>query len=793
MGKKLAISLLTLNLISTKKLDPDISIKLLTQVAIGVICAIIGTLLPYPHLASTELATQALLTSESLSALLNDIVKDWQYSTIPKPISHEERPSSVIIEKNYTHKSTQGYKLKGWKRYFAVMRAIAAFKLAAKGYFKLSWTSKCSKKADSSNRQEMLVFLQAILDKMRLWINDASFGPRASSMDDYTLFLNLISCFIIACSRLDERIDALDFEERENKVFFPFNSRPEFRRTMRSLSEATGKTLISFAKLLNSVGASKKSALDSTRSQVESLQRAQVEFNDEYDLARKQIYYGCYGQQCSESWQPTIPLVFLEMNSFLFLIDSICHHLNTFWQSKSGNTYVSPSSNTLLSMLRNVFPEQGHLFPRFTGFENIPVAVKRRLKQSFTVGIAILLTGIYGLYSKFTTQTSLAAFTIAYITGAVVFGANMLTSLTRAIGTVFASVYTIITLRVVSSWSATNSTIARGVCTVFFQLPATYIRTYPLYGYAGTVAGFTVAILLLVEHPDSGTAIQRTVDTYIGVIIYVALEALFGALSSEQEIFNIMKKVVGNIDKNFSIFHSSFRAQDDESDISVSQLIDFIHNVTAEQELMRFVSKEPTIFRAKPIRRELVNELLLLEIKAYRIMSMMFWALDLSRAKKFTHLLPQLQEELDAVRVYISYICSNMVDIIEKIQKIRLKSFILSIKPQVETFEKGLLKKSSLKHSSMQSEAYEIVDLNEYQDVPVLEQLLRKHKILTEHLQDEYWVSSNKELTSAAEAKVVNSVICSVRDFMGVMSKMTKVLERMLVFRQVSSSLRDPT
>ena len=62
MGKKLAISLLALNLISTKKLDPEVPIKLFTQVAVGAICAIVGTLLPYPHLASTELATQALLS-----------------------------------------------------------------------------------------------------------------------------------------------------------------------------------------------------------------------------------------------------------------------------------------------------------------------------------------------------------------------------------------------------------------------------------------------------------------------------------------------------------------------------------------------------------------------------------------------------------------------------------------------------------------------------------------------------------------------------------------------------------
>jgi hypothetical protein len=77
----------------------------------------------------------------------------------------------------------------------------------------------------------------------------------------------------------------------------------------------------------------------------------------------------------------------------------------------------------------------------------------RRVKQSFAICIAILLAGLYGIYSHFTSEVPLAAFTIAYISGGAVFGANMITSLSRAMGTVTACVFTLIVLQIIVSWT----------------------------------------------------------------------------------------------------------------------------------------------------------------------------------------------------------------------------------------------------------------------------------------------------------------------------------------------------
>ena len=62
---------------------------------------------------------------------------------------------------------------------------------------------------------------------------------------------------------------------------------------------------------------------------------------------------------------------------------------------------------------------------------------------------------------------------------------------------VTASIFAIIVISTVNGFTTQASLWVRGIATVCFQFPATYLRTYPLYGYTGTVAGFTCAILLL--------------------------------------------------------------------------------------------------------------------------------------------------------------------------------------------------------------------------------------------------------------------------------------------------------
>jgi len=117
--------------------------------------------------------------------------------------------------------------------------------------------------------------------------------------------------------------------------------------------------------------------------------------------------------------------------------------------------------------------------------------------------------------------------------------------------------------------------------TVLLQLPATYARTYELYGYAGTVAGFTCAILLLDSSPGVPKAMQRydifsvskypssrtvliisvyrMLDTYVGVVVYLLGQIIAGSSFSEDELLNIVSSSVTCVQKNFSSFISEFR------------------------------------------------------------------------------------------------------------------------------------------------------------------------------------------------------------------------------------------
>ena len=149
--------------------------------------------------------------------------------------------------------------------------------------------------------------------------------------------------------------------------------------------------------------------------------------------------------------------VFLEMNNFLFLIDASCKHLYDYYKIEMNHLNIRNQLKDQsvikvpYTLLLEIMPSQAHLFTGCCGANY--KTVLRRARQAFTMSISIVLAGVYGFYSGFTTQTSLAAFTIAYITGGTVFGANFITSVSRSMGTVVASVYSIIVLQIIAGWT----------------------------------------------------------------------------------------------------------------------------------------------------------------------------------------------------------------------------------------------------------------------------------------------------------------------------------------------------
>jgi uncharacterized membrane protein YccC len=70
MGKKLAISLLTLNFLVFEDPSPSECWRYLGDVALGTVCALVGTLIPSPIFASSELEVQAVLCSQVKSYMI---------------------------------------------------------------------------------------------------------------------------------------------------------------------------------------------------------------------------------------------------------------------------------------------------------------------------------------------------------------------------------------------------------------------------------------------------------------------------------------------------------------------------------------------------------------------------------------------------------------------------------------------------------------------------------------------------------------------------------------------------
>ena len=93
---------------------------------------------------------------------------------------------------------------------------------------------------------------------------------------------------------------------------------------------------------------------------------------------------------------------------------------------------------------------------------------------------------------------------------------------------------------------------------VLFQLPATYVRSFPLNGYAGTVAGFSAALLLLVPSVQAAESVDRIIDTFVGVVIYLLIELTLNAKLTEDLLIDEMAKVFKNIEIRFSSFLEEF-------------------------------------------------------------------------------------------------------------------------------------------------------------------------------------------------------------------------------------------
>lgn len=424
---------------------------------------------------------------------------------------------------------------------------------------------------------------------------------------------------------------------------------------------------------------------------------------------------------------PLIADVLLNMNSFLFLADALCNQIQIFWspaelsqieacvdahakmmsfdsEGENSNEFTLdppcwywwlwPTKSMAATMRRawahtssctsllglaalDLFPSQKAAFAGFWPWAQPAqrLAARVRLKSAFSVALSMGIASMYGVYLH-RNQAFLAAFTIAFLAGGPAAGVTMVTSLNRAAGTVVACVVAIIAQFLLVSAgvgvhlsSGSQPPVAQqlvlGIVVVLFQFPATIVRSFPLQGYAGTCASFTIAIILLAPNLDSDVAIDRIIDTFVGVIIYLTVEALLSTTYTENILLTNMKVVYEGIDERFAGFQKNFllfknyartAARTKNTSLRPTELtesskrpavntakiapappplysLNGLHlepidaKIKTQHDLLRFLELDPGLRRPPPVPVGLMEECVSLQVQAVKHLQVMYWAI----------------------------------------------------------------------------------------------------------------------------------------------------------------------
>jgi hypothetical protein len=282
-------------------------------------------------------------------------------------------------------------------------------------------------------------------------------------------------------------------------------------------------------------------------------------------------------------------------------------------QSSYKPNWMERLSERAANVRADLFPSQRALF-KLVNNRPTPQMITR-FKQAASLALSMVVAGIYGHYAG-RQQVFMAAFTIAYLTGGIVSGANAVTSMNRATGTVAGSVYAVIVTYIVSRWDVVRANVFIFFAIVLFQVPCTYVRTLPLYGYSGTVSGFTAAILLLMPSLNQQAAVDRIIDTYVGVFIFIIIDTWISANYSEEALLNDVNRVFLNIKQHFSEFIEMFKNCHGSSPKLQRSVL--IADITHGKAVSLFSSSVPLPWRPPPLEKRIIDELMTGQEAAHR-------------------------------------------------------------------------------------------------------------------------------------------------------------------------------
>ena len=338
------------------------------------------------------------------------------------------------------------------------------------------------------------------------------------------------------------------------------------------------------------------------------------------------------------------------------------------------------------------------------------------------------------------------------------------------------------------------------------------------------------------------------IDTYIGVLIYISGQVFLGAPFSEDAVLNLIQKSIDLLSEKFFSFQyqlspSPLFTPEGSEDGEREEKSDDIHSLLPQtilsddlrkkQNLVRFISKEPSMFRPKPFRRSLLNDFLSLDLRASHAMMVLEWSLNVSRQEKnvegssedglqsihthFSHILVPLQEELKNTGMFVNSACQHMRYLVKHLKEVnRGEKLQRSL-----TFEEFLRKRQL--QSARNSDVSLLIesDEEELSGAGSLKRLLSKHAHVIKRLTCVYWeeearrvesgkvtelcayesakenmsaaLISSHRLVSCTEIKVVNSVLCSIKDLLDALEGMVLDVGRMRAFRELHGAVNDPT
>jgi hypothetical protein len=494
-----------------------------------------------------------------------------------------------------------------WRKFSVFWRCVAAFKQPLRrkqrysgsdinGYRStLAWLHSYRSQIRVDNyslRAELQSFLVEKTTLMKKRLGEARWGPfRVKACTLYAPFISLLQKFLLIAKVMEHRLKQMEAligkDKRAKAVLYEFHRRPAFRSALRLYTARFGQALVVVSEVF---AAHKTSELDGEFEQF--LEKMAIEltdlralyrtFDDEYLRARKEIYY--------QDKQALLPEVLMAMNGFLFFNEWSVSLLENFVEDSRG-LYYKQQQAFLPWLMQSLCPSQRHLlpcpggnhnpqYPRSGGNENrchcfysgssndkgqqqlLSPLVLRRIRNSACLATSMTIAGYFGLAAS-RQQPFMAAFTIAYLSGGSVTGMNLVTSINRALGTVLACVYAIAVLLcyegLEDGGASNGANLFLAFAVVLFQIPCTYLRDRPVLSYAGIVASFSSILLLLDASFDASIAVDRIIDTFIGIVIFLVLELGLNSHASEDVILDDFAKTVDQVGSRFSHFLGAFR------------------------------------------------------------------------------------------------------------------------------------------------------------------------------------------------------------------------------------------